>query len=593
MKDFSSWKEELKSNNDIVAVIQKYLPLQKKGKTWWGRCPFHFEKTPSFAVDEMGQYYHCFGCGATGDVITFVQNIENCDFYEACRILAENCGMKMPEESFDKNIVEKKKQKDEIYAILKDTANYYYSNLKLPQAKVALDYYTQKRQLKPETIRTFGLGYSLGWNDVINYLKRKGYSQKLMLDAGIVAEKNGKVYDAYAGRLVFPLVNGYGDVVGFSARTLEANPTFAKYVNTRDTIVFDKSKCVYGINLLRKEKKENDVTEIIVVEGQVDVISVYQQGVHNVVACLGTAITPSHAKELKKVCNKVVLCLDGDSAGIKAAIRAIDVFVPEGLEVFVSKLPNKMDPDEYVKAYGVDKFREQIKNGKYWVEYLIDHYATQYDLSKTEEKNKFVKTAMTVIKKLETTSEQYLYLEKVKDKTNISMDVLKADLQGIEYKAPAEKEVILETNQQNAYIKAVNFVLASLLNRKEYARRSKMIRESLRNSDHVKLYDYIDNCYETGKLPIVSSVFDMFDVDNNVPIKSIINQTFQSGQENNEYYDDCVRTICQSGLAMRQKEITQKIMATQDIEERKKLAVELNEVSLKIKNVNKEVVYDR
>ena len=595
-KDFNEWKEELKSNNDIVAVIQRYLPLQKKGKTWWGRCPFHFEKTPSFAVDEMEQFYHCFGCGASGDLINFVQNVEGCEFYEACRILADNCGMKMPNEIFDKNIVEKKKLKEDVYRILKDTANYYYSNLKLPQAKIAVDY-INKRVLKPEIIKIFGLGYSLGWDEVVSYLKNKGYSPELMDEAGITGEKNQKTYDFYAGRLIFPLVNSYGDVIGFSGRLLEDKPDFAKYKNTRDTIVFDKSRCVYGINLLKKEKKENDVKEIIIVEGQMDVISVYQSGVHNVVACLGTALTQFHAKELKKVCPKVVLCLDGDSAGVKATIRSIDILVQEGLEVYVASLPEGKDPDDYVKSYGVDKFRQQISNSKYWVEFLIDYYSKQFDLSKTEQKNKFVRMAISVLKKLETTSEKYLYLEKVKDITNISLDVLKADLEKNVKAVTSEKpvETELAINQGNAYTKAVNFVLASLLNKKEYARMSSIIKRSLTNSDYVKLYEYIENSYKQNKKPIVSAVFDIFDVENNLPIKAIINHRFNNGEESQEYYDGCVATLCISGLETKQKEFSKRIMATNDISERSMLAKELKDTVLKInelKHSNKEGIYD-
>lgn len=594
VKDFNAWKEELKSNNDIVAVIQKYLPLQKKGKTWWGRCPFHFEKTPSFAVDGMEQFYHCFGCGVTGDVIKFIQNIENCEFYDACKILAENCGMKMPEQAFDANIIQKKKLKDDIYAILKDTANYYYSNLKLPQAKSAVDY-INKRKLLPETVKTFGLGYSLGWNEIITYLKEKGYSYELMNGAGITGEKDGRLYDFYAERLIFPLVNSYGDVIGFSGRLLEDNPSFAKYKNTRDTIVFDKSRCVYGINLLRKEKKENDVKEIIIVEGQMDVISVYQQGVQNVVACLGTALTPFHAKELKKICPKVVLCLDGDDAGVKATIRAIEVLVQEGLDVYAVRLPEGNDPDEYIKKYGADRFKQQIARSKYWVEYLIDYYVQQFDLEKIEEKNKFVKTAISVIKKLGTTSEQYLYLEKVKNITNISLDVLKADLQSKDKKIETEqvKDGGLNVNQGNAYTKAVNFVLSSLLNKKDYARRAMIIKQSLTNPDYVRLYEYIETSYKQGKKPIVSAVFDMFDVNNNLPIESIVNYQFNEGQENRNYYDDCVKTLCSSGLAMKQKRLTQQIMGTKDIDERKRLAGELNEITLRISNIKKEVIYDQ
>ena len=392
-KGFSpEWIEKLKSNNDIVSTISKYITLNRKGKTWWACCPFHYEKTPSFAVNEYEQFYHCFGCGASGDVIGFVKKYENMDFFDACKVLADNAGMELPEFSNDEQILEKKKKIDRIYNVLRDTANYYFLNLRKPEAKVALDYLS-KRNVNNEIIQSFGLGYSLGWQDVIDYLKNKGYSIQDMIDAGVV-EKNseGRLYDCYAKRLIFPLMNSYGNVIGFSARILE-KADFAKYKNTSQTLVFDKSKCLYGINFVKKLKQAEQINQIIIVEGQMDLISLHKNGIKNVVATMGTALTSMHAKELKKYCDKVVLCFDGDGAGIKATLRSIEILVSAGMNVYCMTIPNGQDPDEYVNTYGKEAFYSLADSAKYWVEYLIKKYENDYDLSKPEERKKYVATA--------------------------------------------------------------------------------------------------------------------------------------------------------------------------------------------------------
>lgn len=592
-KGFSSnWIEELKSNNDIVSVVSKHVQLQKKGKRWWGCCPFHFEKTPSFTVDEMEQFYHCFGCGASGDVIRFVQNIENCDFYDACKILAENSNMKLPHDSFDVNVVEKKKHKEKMYAVLRDAANYYYNNLKLPQAKKATDYIS-KRKINPETVKAFGLGYSLGWNEVISFLEKKGHSTEVIQKAGIADEKNGKMYDAYAQRLIFPLLNGYGNVIGFSARLLE-DADFAKYKNTRQTEVFDKSRCVYGINLVKKQKKDNTLSEIIVVEGQMDVISLYQEGVKNSVACLGTALTPQHAKELKKIENRIVLCLDGDTAGVKATIRSIEILVDEGLDVYVASMPKGVDPDDFIKQHGKEAFEKIISDAKYWVEFLIRYYAKQYNMAKMEEKTRFVKQAMGVVSKLHSASEKYLYLNLIKEITNISVDVLKNDLhiQDKKETVKASSEPAVEDSHSNAYVKAVKFVLASLLHKKEYAKMSSLIYENLLNADYKNIYKYIDDKKKLGEKVIVSNLFDIFNVENNKPVKDLIDYIFIDNEDNENYYKDCVKTLVVSGLTTKQKELSQKISQAIDAQERKDLITDLSEITKKIININRGEIYD-
>jgi len=587
-KGFSpDWLEQLKTNNDIVSTISKYITLQRKGKTWWACCPFHYEKTPSFAVNEYEQFFHCFGCGASGDVIGFVKKYENIDFYDAVKILAENAHMELPAYSNDEHIVEKKKKIDKIYKLLRDTANYYYLNLKKPDGKVALEYLAN-RKVGADIIQNFGLGYSTGWQDVIEYLKGKGYDIQDMIDAGVVEKSNeGRLYDCYAKRLIFPLINTYGNVIGFSARILE-KADFAKYKNTSQTLVFDKGKCLYGINFLKKLKQSQPVDNIIIVEGQMDLIALHKAGIKNAVATMGTALTSMHAKELKKFCDKVVLCFDGDGAGIKATLRSIEILVSGGMNVYCMTIPDGQDPDEYINKFGKDSFIMLTNNAKYWVEYLINKYEKDFDLRKPEEKKKFVDESLNIIRKLETESERDIYLNMVSRISGIVKNILRADLDNNHIQTETESIQVVKNEEkiqlkENAYVKAVKFVLKALLEKKPYAELIDDIKQNLLNSDYLKIYEYIEGCYSDGNRPIISSLYTHFDIENNKDLSDLISFEILETDDNEIYYRDCVRTFVDIGLKQRQADIIKQMRLCETIEDRKRLTKELNDITLKLK----------
>ena len=586
-KGFSAeWLDKLKQNNDIVTVASKYINLTKRGKTWWACCPFHFEKTASFAINEFEQYYHCFGCGASGDVIKFVEKFESLDFYDTCKKLAEYANMELPVFENDENIVKTKKKRERIYQVLVDSAKFYYSNLKKDIAKPALEYLA-KRKLDMDTIKEFGLGYSTGWTELLTHLKSLGYSEEEMIDAG-VAERgdSGKLYDFYGNRLIFPIFNLYGNVVGFSARVLEKTE-FAKYKNTPQTLVFDKSKCIYGISQLKKLKNSQKIDEIVVVEGQMDVISLFRSGIKNAVACMGTALTINHAKDLKRFSDKVILCFDGDNAGKKATLRSIEVLVGAGLNVYVVTIPNGNDPDEFVNIYGKQEWDNLLKNSLYWVEFLIKDFASTYNLEKMEEKNKFINDALNVIKNLPTQSEQEIYLKMLQDMTNISVSVLKSDLSGADMSVIKEDNIKVESKsinlKENAYVKAVKFVISALLYKKEYAKIEDGIRDNLLNPDYIKIFDYIQGEYDNGRVPIVSKLFDMFDVENSGDIYDIVNYVFSAGEDNEKYYNDCVGIIVKSGLTIEKDRLLNLLSKTKDSEERKKIMSQIQSIIIKEK----------
>ena len=579
------WLNELRSRNEIGSIVGKYVNLKRRGRNLWACCPFHFEKTPSFAVNDYEQFYHCFGCGASGDVIRFVSKIESIDFYDACKMLAGYANMELPQYENNENILKQKKLKEKYLRLLKDAGRHYYTNLRLPEAKVAQDYLI-KRRLDAQTVKDFGIGYSLDWDEIVTYLKSLGYSWEDMAGAGVCDKRTNNIFDCYAKRLIFPIINSYGDVIGFSGRILE-NSEYAKYKNTAQTILFDKSKCVYNINHIREQKKAGELKEIIIVEGQMDVISLYKNGIKNAVACMGTALTPYHAKEIKKFSDKVVVCFDGDGAGKKATLRSLEILVKSGLNVFVMSLPNGMDPDEYILKNSREAFLAEVNRARYWVEFLIYDFAEMYNLKKPEEKTKFVKDSLNVIKSLDSKSEQDIYLDLVKNLSNISISVLRSDMEknaDIEVSESPEKENKASLpNRENANIKAVKFVMAALLHKKEYAKLDDRIKDNLLNPDYAMVYDYIKGEMEAGRKPIVSTLFDMFDVDNTVEIYDIINFDFATSEDNEGYYKDCLRHLVRTGLEIKQKEIMSKIALEKDIDARRELSKELQRIILELK----------
>ena len=323
----------LKQKNDIVEVIGSYVKLDRKGGNHWACCPFHHEKTPSFSVSEADQFYHCFGCGVSGDVVKFVREIESTDFMGAVRILAAKAKMPVPESNYDtEEAAKRRKKREAIVKIVLDSARFYLSNLYSGDKRAdAYLQYISGRGLAPTTVKKFGLGASLDYNSLPEYLAGKGYFKEDLIDSGVlsVSEKNGRLYDSQGERLVFPIINAFDEVVGFSGRKLE-KVKFGKYKNTSTTLLFDKSKTLYNVNLLKKLKREQPINEVIFVEGQMDAITLYQAGFKNVVATMGTALTKDQARLAKRYTDKILISYDGDFAGQKADSRGLEILKEAG-----------------------------------------------------------------------------------------------------------------------------------------------------------------------------------------------------------------------------------------------------------------------
>lgn len=375
--------EEVRSRNDIVDVISGYVKLQKKGSNYFGLCPFHNEKSPSFSVSPQKQMYYCFGCGAGGNVITFLMEYESYTFPEALKILADRAGVKLPEVEYSKEERIKADRRSILLEINKLAANYFYYQLQQPQGKMGYEYF-RNRQLSDDTIRRFGLGFANKTSsDLYQYLRAKGYGDDILKDTGLVAVEERGTHDKFWNRVMFPIMDVNNRVIGFGGRVMgDGTP---KYLNSPETLIFDKSRNLYGLNYARTSREKY----ILACEGYMDVIAMHQAGFTNAVASLGTAFTSQQAALLKRYTDTVILTYDSDGAGVRAALRAIPILKEVGISTRVLSLKPYKDPDEFIKNMGADAFRERIQAAQNSFLFEIDVLKRDFQLEDPEEKTRF------------------------------------------------------------------------------------------------------------------------------------------------------------------------------------------------------------
>lgn len=428
--------EELRYRNSIEDTVSRYVALKKNGGHLVGLCPFHTEKTPSFTVFSDSQSFYCFGCGAGGDVITFVRRMENLDYIDAVRLLAQQSGLNMPDDS--KENEETHRLRDIILKMNKDAAKFFHDKLKSEEGKEGLAY-LNKRQLKQQTIVRFGLGFAPdGWDYLLVYLTSLGYRREDIKSAGLaISKEGGGYYDRFRNRVMFPIIDVRGNVIGFGGRVLD--DSLPKYLNSPDSIVFKKSLNLFALNFAKNKNNER----IILAEGYMDVISLHQAGFTNAVASLGTSLTAEQARIISRYAKEVVIAYDSDGAGQKAAKRAIDLLTPTGLNVKVLTITGGKDPDEYIKTYGADKFKALMEGSGSHIEYLINKAKSGYDLNIMEDKVSFLKEAAGILAKLPSTVEREVYIDRISQEAEIDKDALKSEIKSIynkRFKADNSKE---------------------------------------------------------------------------------------------------------------------------------------------------------
>lgn len=404
--------DELKERLDIVDIISEYVNLKRTGSSFKGLCPFHNEKTPSFSVSRERGYFHCFGCHERGDAISFIMKIENLNYVDALKFLAEKYGMTLEETYTSKENIEKRNR---LYEINSMAAKFYMRNLlthDFPQE------YMQKRGLSKRILNKFFLGYAKNDNGLYEYLKSKNVTVEDMLELGLVSKFSNRIVDKFQDRLIFPILNNKNKVIGFGGRTLTDNKI--KYLNSPESDIFKKRNNIYGVNIVNKSRNRN---KILLVEGYMDVIGLYNKGIDYAVATLGTALTEEQAKMVKRYGNEVYIAYDGDTAGIKATLRAIDIFKNMDVQLAILEFPDNMDPDEYINKYGLKEFENLLKNATNPIDFKL-----QKLLDLTPNKSEFINEVITFLSEFKGNTVRDIYIDKAAKFLGVTTDSLRKDV---------------------------------------------------------------------------------------------------------------------------------------------------------------------
>ena len=434
-------KEDIRAANDIVDVISQYVTLKRSGRNFFGLCPFHKEKSPSFSVSPDRQYYHCFGCHKGGDVFNFISEVEKVSFREALEILAERGRIELPKVN-DEEFNKKQYVKDKMYKINSETTMFYHERLYKPLAKIAQNYVKQ-RKLDNATLKAFKIGYSGEFNELYKFLKSKGFKDEEILSTGLVNKNDrGEFIDRFRKRLMFPIMDVNGRVVAFGGRKLEENEKLAKYINSNENLIYSKKKHLFALNLA----KQSGEKKIILVEGYMDAISLHQRGIKNVVASLGTALTEEQGRLLRKYSEQVLFSYDSDGAGQEAIKRGLEILEAQGCDARVIQMEGAKDPDEFIIKYGTGRFNLLVQNAISLTEFKIKVLKQNYNLDNPSDKVKFLRAVTKLLSEIDDKIEREIFIEKISNQYEISREAIYSEVNKILYK----NDVTINNNQKSA-----------------------------------------------------------------------------------------------------------------------------------------------
>lgn len=586
--------EEIRSSNDIVDVISKYVTLKRSGRNFFGLCPFHKEKSPSFAVSPDKQIFHCFGCGAGGNVIHFISKIEGLDFKDTLELLANRVNIELP--TLD-NLEDDKtaRLKSKVYEINKIAAEFYHENLYKPTSKQAQEY-IKKRKLDNRTLKAFLIGYAGNFNELYLLLKQKGYTEEEMLASSLVKRtENGGYMDSFRKRLMFPIQDVRERVIAFGGRVLDDSKP--KYINSPENIVYSKGRNLFGLNVAKK----HDTKKIIIVEGYMDAISLYQRGITNVVASLGTAMTEAQGRLLRRYSEQVILGYDADGAGQAAILRGMEILQNLGCDIRVLQIEGAKDPDEYVLKYGPERFQKCVDNAISLVEFKVKVLLKELNIENTNDKIKFLNEIAKILAKVTNQMEREIYVDKIAKEYKISKEAIYAEVNKLMYKdnqgsKKLEKRVVTmvpkeekENSISEAVLKRENLVIYLLIN--EYSKCYEKIKNLI-------TLDYIQD--DTNK-QILKKMYEEFEKGNSntsqlldwfqdEKVISHITEIMAGDFEITDVYkaiDDLISIYEKEKLISRRNEILKKLESVSEAgsEEVKELEKELNDIILKLAKI--------
>ncbi|MCI9087405.1 MAG: DNA primase [Clostridia bacterium] len=581
--------EEIRSNNDIVDVISQYVTLKRSGRNFFGLCPFHKEKSPSFAVSPDKQIFHCFGCNAGGNVIHFVSKIESINFKETLELLAERANIELP--TLDNGEDEKTARlKSKVYEINQIAAEFYHENLYKPASKTAQEY-IKKRKLDNNTLKAFLIGYAGNFDELYQILKGKGYTEEEMLASSLIKKApDGKYMDSFRKRLMFPIQDIRDKVIAFGGRVLDDSKP--KYINSPENIVYSKGRHLFGLNVA----KRHDTKKIIIVEGYMDAISLYQRGITNVVASLGTALTEAQGRLLRRHSEKIILGYDADGAGQNAILRGMEILQNMGCDLRILQIEGAKDPDEYVVKYGPERFQKCVENAISLVEFRVKILKKDMNLEVTNDKIKFLNEIAKILAKVSNQMEREIYVEKLSKDYKISKEAIQAEINKLMYagnsgtkKLERPVRVMNNKNQEKtqevseAVIKRENMVIYLLINEeaKTYSRLKEVIlpenfQHSLNKVILKKLYEELEKGNSN-----TSQILDKFEEENMIShLTEIMAYDFEI-TDVDKAIDDLISIYEKERLVQRRNQILKKLDGD-SAENISQLENELNEVILKL-----------
>ena len=579
--------EEVRQNNDIVDIISQYVHLTRKGRNYFGLCPFHNEKSPSFSVSPDRQIFHCFGCGVGGNVYTFLMKIEGITFREALEQLAERANIQLPtlENSAD---TAREELKSKVCKVNEFTAEFYHQNLYKPVAKIAQEY-VKKRRMNNETLEAYKIGYSGKFDELYKALKAQGFGEKEILESGLVNKNdNGTYIDRYRNRLMFPICDARGKVIAFGGRVLDDSKP--KYINSPENVVYSKGRHLFGLNVAKKDSAK----KILIVEGYMDVISLHQRGITNVVGALGTALTEQQGWLLRRTTEQVILGFDADGAGQTAIARSMETLQKMGCDMRVLQIEGAKDPDEFIVKFGEGRFKLAIDNAISLVEFKVKNLKKDFNLENTGDKIKFLNEIAKILSKVENTMEREIYIEKIAKGYNISKEAIYAEVNKLIYSGAKEDKL---SQNKSREIRSVtrepknNDSIDEDLRRRENTIIALLLDANTnifkKIKEHIKPEDFKDETnrkiaeqlyIELDKSEVnINKLIDTFDDETQNHITMVMATDYEI-ENVDKAVDDILLKYERERLDNRKQEILKQLEIEQDNEQKKQLGKELSNI---------------
>ncbi len=592
--------EEVRQNNDIVDIISQYVHLTRKGRNYFGLCPFHSEKSPSFSVSPDRQIFHCFGCGVGGNVYTFLMKIEGITFKEALEQLAERANIQLPKLENNADTA-REELKAKVYKVNEFTAEFYHQNLYKPTSKIGQEY-VKKRKMNKETLEAYRIGFSGKFDELYKALKAQGFGEKEILESGLVNKNdNGTYIDRYRNRLMFPICDVRGKVIAFGGRILDDSKIKdskfpqPKYINSPENVVYSKGRHLFGLNVAKKDSAK----KLLIVEGYMDVISLHQRGVTNVVGALGTALTEQQGWLLRKSTEQVILGFDADGAGQTAIARSMEILQKMGCDMRVLQIEGAKDPDEYIVKFGEGRFRLAMDNAISLVEFKVKNLKKDLNLENTGDKIKFLNEIAKILSKVENTMEREIYIEKIAQGYNISKEAIYAEVNKLIYNNTKEDKVL-----QSREIKPVrenikntteidedlkrreNTIIAILLdsNANMFAKIKEQIKpEDFKDSVNRKIAEQLYKELEKEDCNI-NRLIDSFDEETQNHITMVMATDYEIDNLE-KAVDDILQKYEKEKLDNRKQEILKQLEIEEDVDKKKELGKELSNIIITLAKI--------